>query len=100
MGAIEPGPAQRATGSSMFNGRWTSPGMDVISIYADQFPDGELGRAFAAKYNIPIYKTIAEALCLGATSWRWMPCSQSASTENIRLTPKDSMSIPGNASLM
>src|SRR5436190_16152409 len=49
----------------IFNGNWISPGMDVVSVYADQFPDGELGRAFAAKYNIPIYKTIAEALCQG-----------------------------------
>src|ERR1043166_7362476 len=49
----------------LFNGKSVSPGMDVVSLYADQFPDGDLGRAFAAKYNIPIYKTIAEALCLG-----------------------------------
>src|SRR5436190_7323006 len=49
----------------IFNGNWISSGMDVVSMYADQFPEGELGRAFAAKYNIPIYKTIAEALCLG-----------------------------------
>ena len=49
----------------LFNGKSSSPGMDVVSLYADQFPEGELGRAFAAKYNIPIYKTIAEALCLG-----------------------------------
>jgi hypothetical protein len=49
----------------LFNGKWISPGMEVVSLYADQFPEGELGRAFAAKYNIPIYKTIAEALCRG-----------------------------------
>jgi len=49
----------------LFNGKWISPDMDVVSMYVDQFPDGELGRTFAAKYNIPIYKTIAEALCLG-----------------------------------
>src|SRR5215470_14558525 len=49
----------------LFNGDWISPDMDVVSMYADQFPDGELGRAFTAKYKIPIYKTIAEALCLG-----------------------------------
>src|SRR2546428_10019054 len=49
----------------LFNGKWISSGMDVVSMYADQFPDGELGRAFAAKYKIPIYKTIAEALCQG-----------------------------------
>ena len=49
----------------LFNGKWISPGMNVVSLYADQFPDGEIGRAFAAKYKIPIYKTISEALCLG-----------------------------------
>src|SRR6476619_6490658 len=49
----------------LFNGKWISPGMDVVSLYADQFPEGELGRAFAARYNIPIYKTISEALCQG-----------------------------------
>ncbi len=49
----------------LFNGKWISSDMDVVSMYADQFPEGELGRAFAAKYNIPIYKTIAEALCVG-----------------------------------
>jgi len=49
----------------LFNGKWISPDMDVVSLYVDQFPDGELGRAFAAKYKIPIYQTISEALCLG-----------------------------------
>lgn len=49
----------------LFNGKWISPGMDVVSLYGDQFPEGELGREFAAKYRIPIYKTIHEALCLG-----------------------------------
>jgi hypothetical protein len=49
----------------LFNGKWISPDMDVVSLYVDQFPDGELGRGFAAKYGIPIYKTINEALCLG-----------------------------------
>ena len=49
----------------LFNGKRTSPGMDVVSLYADQFPEGELGREFAARHNIPIYKTIPETLCLG-----------------------------------
>src|SRR5436190_19628907 len=35
----------------LFNGRWFSSGMDYVSLYIDQFLDGELGRAFAAKYN-------------------------------------------------
>ncbi|HEX7447282.1 MAG TPA: hypothetical protein VF306_07045 [Pirellulales bacterium] len=49
----------------LFNGRRTEPGMDVISFYGDQFPDGEMSRAVAKKYGIAIYPTIAEALCLG-----------------------------------
>src|SRR5882672_2546219 len=49
----------------LFNGNWISPGMDVVSLYADQFPEGEIGREFAAKHRIPIYKTVREALCLG-----------------------------------
>src|SRR4051794_13558438 len=40
----------------LFNGKWISPDMDVVSMYVDQFPAGEIGRAFAEKYHIPIYK--------------------------------------------
>ena len=49
----------------LFNGKVISPDMDLVGLYGDQFPDGELGHAFAARYNIPIYQTISEALCLG-----------------------------------
>ena len=49
----------------LFNGKWISPGVEVVGMYADQFPEGELGRSFAARYGIPIYPTISEALCLG-----------------------------------
>src|SRR6266581_4865642 len=49
----------------LFNGKLISPDMDLVGLYGDQFPDGELGRAFAARYNIPIYQTISEALGLG-----------------------------------
>ena len=49
----------------LFNGKWVDPGMDVVGMYQDQFPSGELGREFAARHKIPIYPTIAETLCLG-----------------------------------
>src|SRR5439155_16876108 len=49
----------------LFNGKWISPDMDVVSMYVDQFPSGELGRGFAKQYHITVYKTIAEALCQG-----------------------------------
>jgi hypothetical protein len=49
-----------------FNGEVTDPGCDIVSFYGDQFPVGrDMGRAVAQVYKIPIYPTIAEALCLG-----------------------------------
>lgn len=49
----------------LFNGEKTSPGMKVVALYVDQFPKGELARAFAKEHDIPIYPTIAGALCGG-----------------------------------
>jgi hypothetical protein len=49
-----------------FNGQVTDPGCDVVSFYADQLPAGrDMARAVAKEYKVPLYKTIAEALCLG-----------------------------------
>jgi hypothetical protein len=52
-------------GKYLFRGEWRDPGVDVVSFYADQFPDGDMTREASEKYKVPIYKTIAEALCLG-----------------------------------
>ncbi|MSU63051.1 MAG: hypothetical protein EXS31_11775 [Pedosphaera sp.] len=49
----------------LFNGQLTSPDMDVVSLYVDQTPANELSREISVKYHIPIYKTIAGALCCG-----------------------------------
>ena len=49
----------------LFNGKRTDPGVDVVSIYADQFPGGDMTRPVARQFKIPIYKTIDKALCLG-----------------------------------
>ena len=48
-----------------FNGVLTDPGVDVVSIYADQMPSGDMSKKVSADYNIAMYKTIAEALTLG-----------------------------------
>src|SRR6266576_5094552 len=48
----------------LFNGKWISSDMDVVSMYADRFPDGELSRALRASTNFPIYQPIPEALSL------------------------------------
>src|SRR5215468_4847197 len=49
----------------LFNGEVTDPGVDVVSLYVDQFPNRDMGRAAAKERDIPIYPTIAEALRRG-----------------------------------
>jgi len=41
------------------------PQVEIVSIYLDQFPDNDLGRAMAAKHHVPIFDTIEGALTLG-----------------------------------
>src|SRR5437868_14938789 len=52
-------------GPYLFNGQRTDPGMDVVSLYVDQFPNNDMARQVAKGRSIPIYATIAEALTLG-----------------------------------
>ena len=49
----------------LFNGKLTKSGIEVASFYVDQFPERDMAREVAAKYNIKIYPTIPGALCLG-----------------------------------
>lgn len=49
-----------------FNGKLTDPGMDLVSLYVDQFPENrDMARAVARQYKFPIYQTISEALTCG-----------------------------------
>ena len=48
-----------------FNGKLTESGMDVVSFYVDQFPNGDMARDVAQQYGITIYPTIAAALKCG-----------------------------------
>ena len=52
-------------GSYLFRGKLTKPGCDVVSLYADQMPDGELARGISERFNIPLFASIDESLCLG-----------------------------------
>ena len=52
-------------GPYLFNGKLLEPQCDVISFYGDQFTDRDLSRGIAKQFDIPIYKTIPEALCNG-----------------------------------
>src|SRR5690348_7506546 len=49
----------------LFNGRKTEPGTEIAALYIDQFPRNDMGRSVAKEYKVPIYPTIAEALCAG-----------------------------------
>lgn len=48
-----------------WGGGWQKPRVDLVSLYVDQFPDNDLARGRSKKYNIPIHKSIADALTLG-----------------------------------
>src|SRR5436190_13680846 len=48
-----------------WRGEWRKPEVDLVSLYIDQFPDGDLARDTAKRHNVPIYKSIADALTLG-----------------------------------
>ncbi|MCC6945281.1 MAG: hypothetical protein IT335_11930 [Thermomicrobiales bacterium] len=39
----------------------------MVSLYLDQIPDQDIGLAFAAEHNIPVFDTVGEALTLGGT---------------------------------
>ncbi len=49
----------------LFNGRLTDPGVDVVSFYADQFPEGDMAREVSQRYEIPLFDSIDKALCVG-----------------------------------
>ena len=49
----------------LFNGERTDPGVEVVSLYVDQFPEDDMARDVARQYGIPIYPTIGEALRIG-----------------------------------
>ena len=50
----------------LFNGKVTESGMDVVSLYVDQFPEGrDMARDIAKQYGIEIFPTIAAALQRG-----------------------------------
>lgn len=47
------------------DGRGRQPRLQLVSLYVDQFPDGDLARPLSAQHGFPIYDSIAGALTLG-----------------------------------
>ena len=52
----------------LFRGRLVDPGVDIVSFYADQFPNGDMARDVAKKFNVPLFDSIEKAMCVGGTS--------------------------------
>jgi hypothetical protein len=49
----------------LFCGKLVDPGVDVVSFYADQFPDNDMAREASQRFKIPLFPSIEQALCLG-----------------------------------
>ncbi len=49
----------------LFNGELVDAGVDVVSFYADQFPDKEMSRDVSQRFGVPLFDSINDALCLG-----------------------------------
>ncbi|HXJ38374.1 MAG TPA: twin-arginine translocation signal domain-containing protein, partial [Bryobacteraceae bacterium] len=50
-----------------FNGAWHKPNVQVVSLYVDQHPDGDLSEARAKEFGFKVFPTIAEALRVGGS---------------------------------
>ena len=48
------------------DGTWHKPNIQVVSLYVDQKPEGDLSGQRAAEFGFKVYPTIAEALCCGS----------------------------------
>lgn len=49
----------------LFCGKLVDPGVDVVSMYADQFPKEDMARDVSKRFNIPLCPSIEEAMTLG-----------------------------------
>ncbi len=49
----------------LFRGKLVDPGVEVVSMYADQFPEGDMARDVSKRFHIPLCPTIEDALTLG-----------------------------------
>ncbi|HUE73450.1 MAG TPA: hypothetical protein VMP01_21405 [Pirellulaceae bacterium] len=52
-------------GKILFRGQWVDSGVDVVSFYADQFPDGDMARDVSRRFGVPLFDSIDKALCVG-----------------------------------
>lgn len=51
-----------------WQGRHYKPGINLVSLYIDQHPEGDLAPDRSKRHNVPVYPTLAEALTLGGST--------------------------------
>lgn len=49
----------------LFNGQLVDPGIDIVSMYADQIPSNDMAHEVSKRFNWPLYRNIPDALTLG-----------------------------------
>jgi hypothetical protein len=49
----------------LFRGELIDPGVEVVSMYVDQFPEDDLARGVSKQFHVPLYDSIAGALRRG-----------------------------------
>ena len=52
-------------GPYLFRGQEVAPPVDIVSLYADQFPDADMARDVSKRLNLPLFPTIDAALGVG-----------------------------------
>ena len=52
----------------LFGGRLVDPGVEIVSFFADQFPNGDMARDAAKRFGVPLFDSIEEAMCVGGDS--------------------------------
>ena len=57
--------AERFLHGYPIDGEWHEPGLEVVSAYVDQRPEGDLSAGRAKEFGFPIYETVGEALRCG-----------------------------------
>jgi hypothetical protein len=57
--------AERFLHGYPINGKWHRPPFELVAVYVDQFPKGDLSRKRSEEFGFKIYPTIAEALRVG-----------------------------------
>ena len=49
------------------SGSWHKPDVQVVALYVDQTPEGDLSQQRAREFGFKVYPSIAEALCCGGS---------------------------------